>query len=101
MLDGLEKPCSPFIHLSLESELDDGCAANHWSMWVRGRVSMPRVPWSETSRFMIRSTASDPQVLHRPWESSAICSRQLMHSHCFFIGSFDCLRPKGWRNMFW
>jgi hypothetical protein len=48
----------------------------------------------------ILSTESDPQVLHRPWVSKAICARQLTHHHCFIIGSLECLRPLGWLNMF-
>jgi hypothetical protein len=51
-------------------------------------------------RFAIRSTASEPQVLHRPWLSSAICVRQLTHHQCL---SMDCgagLPPLGWWNMF-
>lgn len=39
----------------------------------------------------IQATASDSQILHRPWASNAICSEQLTHHHCFFIGSPELL----------
>ena len=44
----------------------------------------------------IRSTASDPQVLHRPWTSKAICDKQLTQNQFLFIGSLLLLR---WANM--
>jgi hypothetical protein len=50
-------------------------------------------------RFAILSTASEPQVLHRPWVSNAICVRQLTHHHCFSIGFTESLPPVGWPNM--
>jgi hypothetical protein len=40
----------------------------------------------------IRSTASDPQVLHRPWTSKAICDKQLTQNQFLFIGSLLLLR---------
>jgi hypothetical protein len=44
----------------------------------------------------IRSTASEPQVLHRPWTSKAICDKQLTQIQFLFIGS---LLPLRWANM--
>src|ERR1700680_4541459 len=50
-------------------------------------------------RFASLSTASDPQVLHRPWVSNVICVRQVTHHHCFSIGFTESLPPSGWPNM--
>jgi hypothetical protein len=50
-------------------------------------------------RSAILSTASEPQVLHRPWVSNVICVRQLTHNHCFSIGFTESLPPSGWPNM--
>jgi hypothetical protein len=33
----------------------------------------------------ILHTESDPQLLHRPWVSNAICVMQLTHNQCFMI----------------
>lgn len=44
----------------------------------------------------IRSTASEPQVLHRPWTSKAICDKQLTQIQFLFI---DSLLPLRWANM--
>jgi len=44
----------------------------------------------------IRSTASDPQVLHRPWTSKEICDKQLTQNQFLFIGP---LLPLRWANM--
>jgi hypothetical protein len=54
-------------------------------MGVQACVSKSEGRRLATSRCATLSTASDPQAMHRPWVSNAVCSRQLAHHHCLIM----------------
>src|SRR5579862_722319 len=100
MLYGRANPYFTFRLCSSANYRHGSSADNRRLNRARSRASEPGRRLLDAFRLGIRSTASDPQELHRPWESKAISVRQLTHHQSLSTDRGAGLPPVACWNMF-